>query len=253
MYYLVFGIIAIICICGLVGLRRGLFKTLFGFIALILSIVVTYVVNPYVTEYIIDNTEIYTEIESRVYKKIEDKMEAKVKASLEDAGVTTNLKEMTAEETAKLFEEEPDKATQMQYIDELNIPSSVKTSIIENNNDAVYESFGITSFYSYLAKYAARLILNALCFVAIFIVLRLIFLLIRIIISQVIDSNPVLAGVNRLGGFLLGIVWGFALIWIFMIIASFAFGSSYDSMIEGNQLLVLLDKNNLLMKLLMNI
>jgi hypothetical protein len=57
-----------------------------------------------------------------VYKKIEEKMEAKVKASLEDAGVTTNLKEMTAEETAKLFEEEPDKATQMQYIDELNIP-----------------------------------------------------------------------------------------------------------------------------------
>ena len=57
MYYLVFGIIAIICICGLVGLRRGLFKTLFGFIALILSIFVAYYVNPYVTDYVVENTE----------------------------------------------------------------------------------------------------------------------------------------------------------------------------------------------------
>ena len=57
MYYTTLCAIAIIVICGRIGLSRGLFKTLFGLLALVLSIAVTYYVSPYLGTYVIENTD----------------------------------------------------------------------------------------------------------------------------------------------------------------------------------------------------
>ena len=253
MYYLVFGIIAIICICGLVGLRRGLFKTLFGFIALILSIFVAYYVNPYVTDYVVEKTEFSAAAEEKIYRKLQKDMEKKMKQSLRDAGMTDDLEKKAKEETAKMMEEQPDKATQMQMIDTLDLPSSVKMSFIENNNDDTYARLGVDNFYRYMAKYGARLIVNIGCFLAVFIALRLVLLLISLIIRLMIESDPVLSGVNKLGGFLVGIAAGVIIIWIFMVIAGLFFGSAFDEMIEGNVMLEKFNETNIIQKILMNV
>lgn len=253
MYYIVFCVLAILLISAIVGLRRGLFKTLFGLLSLVLSIVAAYFINPYVSSYIINNTEIYLEIESRISEKIEEKVESQIQQSLEDAGVTTDLEDITSAETEKALTESPDKSTQIQMIDAMNLPNSVKTSFIENNNDDIYSSLNITGFYDYLAKYAARMVVNMLCYVVIFVLIRLVLLLISLIITSAMDGDAVLSGFNRFAGMLLGLGVGFIIIWIFMIIAGFAFGSAYDSMIEENQLLQMINDNNLLLRLIMSL
>ena len=78
----------------------------------------------------------------------------------------------------------------------------------------------------------------------------LIFLLIGVIITHVVEELPALSAANRFCGMLLGLAGGMVVIWIFMIVASFVFGAAYDSMIAQNEILALIDQNNLVLYLL---
>ena len=250
MYYVTIIALAIILICGLVGLWRGLFKTLFGLLALIISLGVTYYASPHVSDYIIENTEIDDYIESKIYGKLEAAMEKKVKESLENAGITKDIDALTKKETGNLMETDPDKATQVQMIDGLNVSDTIKSSFIENNNDAIYKSLGITGFYSYIARYAAVLITRIFSFVMTFIVLRLFLLLIAVIVNHLMDEVPGLSGFNRFSGFVLGLAGGVLIVWIVMTIGSLAFGSGYSDLIAKSDVLQKLDEYNILLHML---
>ena len=253
MYYIIICVAAILLISAGVGLKRGLFKAFFGLLALILSVVATYVASPYVSAFLIDNTNIDEKIESRIYDKIEDKTRKKVEESLKNAGVTKDVEALTDAETVEILSADPDKATQMQYISEMNLPESVKKVIIENNNDSIYDLLGIEGFYKYISNYVAVMIVNLLAFILTFIAVRLILFLIGLIIGRLIEDIPIVAFVNRVGGMVLGLGTGLILIWIFMIIAGFIFGAAYDEMIAENILLQKLDETNLIMRLLTNL
>lgn len=250
MYYIYFGIGAILLISAILGLKRGLLRTLFGLVALVASLAITFFVTPYVSDYLIKETVIEDKIEEKIYSKLEDAMKEKVKESLENAGVTTDLSKLTDEETQALLAEDPDKATQVQLIDGLDLPDVAKTSIIENNNDDMYSALGISSFYHFISRYAARQIVKVGTYVAVFILFRLVFLLIGVIITHVVEELPALSAANRFCGMLLGLAGGMVVIWIFMIVASFVFGAAYDSMIAQNEILTLIDQNNLVLYLL---
>jgi uncharacterized membrane protein required for colicin V production len=252
MYYITLCAIAIIVICGLIGLWRGLFKTFFGLLALVLSLAATYYVSPYVGNYVIENTEIDDYVESKIYDKLEKAVEKKVKESLENAGITKDLDEIAKQETSNLMGTDPDKATQVQMIDGLNVSDIVKTSFLENNNDEIYESLGITGFYRYIARYAAILITKVLSFVMTFVVLRLVLLLIYMIINHLMGEVPALSAVNRFSGFALGLAGGVVVVWILMTIGSFAFGSKYTGILTESIVLQKLDEYNVLLQLLKN-
>ncbi len=247
MYYIYFGIGAILLISGLVGLKRGLLKTLFGLIALVVSLAVTFFVTPYVSSYLIEETVVEKKIEEKIYNKLEDSMKEKVKESLENAGVTTDLSKLTEEETQALLSAEPDKATQVQVIDSLDLPDIAKTDFIENNNDEMYQALGITSFYRYISSYAARQIVKVGTYISVFILLRLIFILIGVIITHVVEELPALSAANRLCGMIFGLVSGMILIWMFMIVASFVFGASYDGMVAQSEILTMIDQHNVVL------
>ena len=250
MYYTTLCAIAIIVICGLIGLWRGLFKTLFGLLALVLSIAVTYYVSPYVGTYVIENTEIDDYIESKIYDKLESAEEKKVRESLENAGITNDLDAITKQETTSLMGTDPDKATQVQMIDGLNVSDIVKNSFLENNNDSIYESLGITGFYSYIARYAAILITRVLSFTLTFVLLRLVLLLVFMLVTHLMGEVPALSAINRFSGFALGLTGGVFIVWIIMTIGSFAFGSKYTGIVAESVVLQKLDEYNILLQLL---
>ncbi|MBO4863465.1 MAG: CvpA family protein [Eubacterium sp.] len=250
MYYIIFCILAILVLSALIGLKRGLFKTLFGFLALALSIGVTYFARPYVSAFIIEYTEVDDYIEEKIYKKIETDTQKNVAESLKDSGVTTDLSKLTLEETKYILENDPDKATQVAKIDGLNLPEYMKDLYIANNNDSVYEKIGVSTFYRYMAKYTAHLVVNAISFFATFIAIRLVLFLISLIIMKAMDEEPALSALDRFSGMLLGLAVGIGIVWIFMIIASLAFGSEFDEMIAGNRLIQLINDYNILLKVI---
>ena len=251
MFYIVFCVIAILVISAIVGLWRGLFRTLFGLIALVLSFVITYFLSPIVADYIIKNTELDDYIEEKIYTRIEASVENKVEDSLKNAGVKDGLDVLTAQETQNVLGTEPDKATQMQLIDEFNLPDVIRSSMIENNNEEVYNELGVKGFYEYVSSYSAKLIINAITFMGLFMVLRLLLLIVNLMLRKVIMSIPILAGVDRAGGLVLGLFAGVFVIWIFMVMAGLFFGAEYDGMIAESALLTKLDETNLIMRLIM--
>jgi uncharacterized membrane protein required for colicin V production len=235
---------------ALIGLKRGLFKTLFGFLALILSIGVTYFASPYMTKAIIEYTEIDDRIEERIYKKIETDTQKSVAQSLKDAGVTKDLSKLTQEETKYILENDPDKETQVKQIDSLNLPDNIRSLFIENNNENMYNAIGVTGFYRYIARYTARLVVNVIALVGSFVLIRLVLFLISFIISRAMEEDPVLSGMDRLAGMVLGLGVGIVMVWVFMIIAGVAFGSEFDKMITGNEILQKVNDTNLLLKVI---
>ena len=253
MYYIVFCIAAILLLSALIGLKRGLFKTLFGFLALVLSIGTTYIASPYVSAFIMENTDIDERIEDIIYEKIEKDTKKSVEESLKDAGIKKDLDKLSEEETKSLMENDPDKATQVQRIDSLNLPSHMKDLYIENNNDNIYSMLGVTGFYRYIAKYTSRLAVNAIGLIATFIALRLVLFLISLIIRKSMEADPVLSGADRFAGMILGLVAGIVVVWAFMIIAGLAFGSEFDSMIESSKIITFINNYNLLLKAITNI
>ena len=150
------------------------------------------------------------------------------------------------------MENNPDKATQVQRIDALNLPDYFKRLYIENNNDGVYDLLGVDNFYRYLARYTARLAINAIGLLATLLAARIILFLISLIIRKTMEEDPVLSGLDRFFGMVLGIAVGLVVVWIFMIIASIAFGNEFDAMIAENEILVKLNEYNLLLKVLTN-
>jgi len=250
MYYIYFGIGAILLISGILGLKRGLLKTLFGLVALVVSLAATFFVTPYVSSYLLEETVIEKAIEEKIYSKLEDVIKENVKESLENVGVTADLSKLTEEETQALLATEPDKATQVQVIDSLNLPDVAKTDFIENNNDEVYEMLGIDSFYRYISSYAARQIVKVGTYISVFILIRLLIAVIGIIILHVVEELPALSAANRFCGMIFGFATGMILIWVFMIVASFIFGSSYDGMIAQSEILTIIDQHNLIITLL---
>lgn len=253
MYYIIFCVIAILILSALIGLKRGLFKTLFGFLAVILALGATYFVSPYVSSFIVENTEIDEYVEQKVYKKIETDTQKNVAESLKNSGVTTDLSKLTKEETKFLMENDPDKATQVQRLDSLNLPDYIRKLYIENNNDDVYKLLGVKSFYKYISQYTARLVVNVISLAVTFLAIRLVLLVISLIIRKTMEEEPILSGIDRFFGMILGLAVGLVVVWIFMIIASIAFGSEYDTMIGGNEILIKLNEYNLLLRILTNI
>ncbi len=253
MYYLIFCILAILIMSALIGLKRGLFKTLFGFLAIILSLGVTYFASPIISGYIVEKTEIDDRIEDTIYKKIERDTQKSVAQSLKDAGVTKDLNKLTKEETLFILENDPDKETQIKNIDTLNLPENIKKLYINNNNDDIYDALGVTSFYRYMARYTARLIVNVISLAGTFVLIRLVLFLISFIITKTMDESPVLSGMDRLAGMVLGLGVGVVIVWVFMIIAGIAFGSDFDKMVSGNEILQKVNDTNLLLKLITGI
>ena len=76
-------------------------------------------------------------------------------------------------------------------------------------------------------------------------------MIIYLFMRKMIMSIPVLAGIDRVGGMLLGLAAGLFVIWIFMILASLFFGAEYDTMIADSVLLTKLDESNMIMRLIM--
>ena len=139
----------------------------------------------------------------------------------------------------------------MQLIEDYNLPSVIKNSMIANNNEEMYSELGATGFYKYVSAYITRLVVSACTFVVLLLLLRLLFVIVYLFMKKLIMSIPILAGVDRVGGMIFGLCAGIFVIWIFMIFASLFFGAEYDTMIADSTLLTKLDETNLIMRLIM--
>ncbi len=144
------------------------------------------------------------------------------------------------------------KTEQVLMIENMNLPQNIKEMILENNNSEAYHLLEVTGFHEYIGAYLAEMIINTLAYLIAFVV---VWTAIRAVLLalDVVTMLPVLHGINKLAGGILGIAEGIVLVWIgFLLVTVLCngeLGQQFFQLISENRFLSLLYDNNVIMKI----
>lgn len=144
------------------------------------------------------------------------------------------------------------KIEQTELIEHLPIPEALRDLLLDYNNDEGYRSLGVTSFADYLVHFLATVLLNVIAFVAAVILVQ-IFLHLVIGALDILAHIPLIGGVNRLLGLVLGLVQALFFLWLFFLILSMTsatqWGLQVMDMVQSSQALSALYDSNLFLEI----
>ncbi len=229
MNWLTIIVILFFIINVIIGFKKGLLKSIVTIGGLILALYL----SSYGYNFIARGLNSITNIEDKISQNIVDAME-------------TNTQE-----------EINTKAQQIDAIEGINVPDSIRTAILDNNNRDIYEGLGVTDFYEYIAHYIAHIIINAVSYI---VTVLIIFIIIMIIFKgtiEFIDELPVINGLDKMGGILLGLIRAVLDVWLFCIIITIIGNSKLGEIIfeqiSQSSFLSYIYNNNLLLDLITDI
>lgn len=224
-------ILLILLLFALKGYRKGFIRTLVSMCSFLIAAVLVYFATPYVSDFLKENTPIYNYVEEKC----------------QEAFAMDELPE---------GEDQPGKLLQTQIIEGLELPEALEKQLLQNNNKAGYEKLAVDSFAKYVSGYMANLILNLITYVAAFLIV-MILLRAVVLALDAIAQMPVLRGINRFLGLLLGSLQGLIIIWLIFlgitIFSSTEGGKQMMSMIYESPVLSFLYDTNLFLKNVMKL
>ena len=167
------------------GYRRGLIKELVSLVCVFLSMAIVWLINTYVNEFILENTSIYEKVQE-------------------------SCREFVGEEYSTWT---GSGESQTEFINEMNLPELLRNGLVQNNNSDSYQYLAVTTFSDYIAQYLARMAVNGISFL---ISLLMSTIMVRSItwMLNLVTRLPVLHGMNKVAGALLGAVKFLIVIWI---------------------------------------
>lgn len=219
----------IIAVAGIVlfnvfdGFRRGFIKKSVAVLSLVLTLAFVTWLTPIITGFLTDYTPLY------------DNLQKKCTEAFTDTDFNEN-----------------EKTDQALAIEEMHLPDNIKEMLLENNNHEAYDLLEVTGFYEYVGAYLAKMIINTaaylLSFVIVWTALRVITMAL-----DIVAMLPLLHGINKLAGGVLGAAEGIVLVWIaFLLVTAFcsgAVGQQFFEMISESRFLLFLYENNVIMKI----
>lgn len=218
-------------IMAIVGIKKGFLRMLYSISALIISLILTIVLYSQVADIICENTQ----FDEFLYEKYTSYIEEKNTQETDDPSFIIKMAESvsidTENETFKTIEKLVEEGT-------------------EGASAAVNE---ITSEISHaLALKLVTMTINVVAFILTLLIIGIILLIILNII-KVIEKIPVIKGMNRFLGFVLGAGMGLIIIWIafafITVLAATSFGNECLKCISESQLLTWIYKVNIFTKL----
>ena len=138
----------------------------------------------------------------------------------------------------------------------MTLPGFVKSSIEENNTSEVYQYLAVNTFTEYVSEYLAQSVVNGIAFVVSFLLATI---LIRVITYalDLISKLPLINGVNKIAGAVLGIVKAVLFVWIAFLILTILcnteVGKAGLELIERDPLLSFLYDADIFVRIFMSI
>jgi uncharacterized membrane protein required for colicin V production len=210
------------------GLRKGLISSVFSVFALFAAMALAAYGGPYAAKFL-RTTAVY----STVYDTVETNISEKL---------TIEMPTQTGE--------------QIEAINQLPVPESIKKGLIENNNADIYQALGIDSFTAYMSDYISMLVINAIAYLLVFILAFIILKIICCMLNGLMEL-PILRGMNRLGGAIFGFCNSIMTIWLLFIVltacSATTWGTQIMAQINDSQILTMMYDHNYLMNIIENI
>lgn len=198
-------------------------------VSLVLSLCVVWLINPAVTSLVKDYTPFYDQVRDYCKEGMEEKLAPGIQIGRE---------------------------AQKELIDQMPLPEDMKEGLAANNNSEVYQLLSADSFTDYVADYVATSLTNGIGFLISFAVS---FAALKILVCTlgVMGNLPVLRGINRGAGAVIGLAKGLVAVWILGLVATVLCntqaGSMCMEMIEKDVLLSFLYEWDLFVKIYANI
>ena len=217
----------------LYGHYRGFVRLAVSAVSLVLSLGVVHFGAPSVANLLRSNEAVYQAVEDSVTKFIQKDDEAENEAV--DAAPPS---------------------VQRSIIEEMELPEQLKDALLENNNSEVYEALGVSSFTHYVSRYLANSLINIISF---FLLFAAVFGGLRVlsVSLNVVSRLPIISGLNRLAGAVLGGAEGIFFVWIAALLITLfsatAIGEIFLNQIESNIWLTWLYDHNMLGSILMGV
>ena len=202
-------LIVVLFVCAVVGLRRGLIRTVYGFVSFAAAVFVSLALYAPITRFL-RMTPLYTFL---------------------SRGIADALN----------LEERAGYAVQAgrSLIDVLPLHDFIKETLHINNNEGMHTMLNVTTIQEFIAAFFANLILVAVSLVLIF-VLALLVLSFFGKALDVVGRLPVISTFNDVGGLLLGFVFGATIVVTSLFVLSLMFGSGTNervsNMLDGSML-----------------
>lgn len=213
------AVIAIILISISQGYRRGLSLLIYQAVALILTIILVITLCKPVTNFVIENTGLDEFISGHIENVLEstfDNISTGELIELEDS----NMSEAIAEKINSYITEAKDKA--------------------EENITA------------YVASNLSHFVVSGLVVLGLAIVIRLASMFIRVAVS-ILASLPIIKTFDRTGGFVFGLIRGFAIVYLILavisLISPLMADASLTGMIKNSNICANLYNNNILLNI----
>ena len=222
------SVIAGVYLLGMVlyGHHRGFIRLVVSIFAMILSLTVVRVSLPAVTTYLKENTTLQQTVTQNIVKA---------------AGL--------GQEQSSVEEISDKPSAQRAIIENLNLPSTIKSALIENNNSEIYQLMGVQAFTEYVGNYLADTIINSAGFVLLF---AAVYIASKLVIRwlDIIARLPIISGINKLAGAIAGGLEGLLFLWLACLLVTAFSGTEWGMMItrqiESSQWLSFLYSHNLL-------
>lgn len=223
------AVIVFLIIFMVIGFYRGFLRVVLTTFSLVITLVLVGIISPKAADYLENGTVIGPRIQNSIELYVVDNM-----ASF--SGTASSAEE--------------------KFIDSLPITASMKADLKSRNTLGNYVDSGVNSFAGFMSVNLTTLIIKVLCYVIIFI---LVFLIIRLILrlSNLFNHIPVLGGINRILGAVLGLAEGVLVLWVIclivMMLSATQIGISCQQVIAGSQVLRYIYEHNYIMNLVNSI
>ena len=229
-------------------------KMLYKVAAFVLALVLAHFLMPVVAGAITEHTQlddrIRARVESEIKRTVEEKVRERVNAELSSypQELADQMKDQAIREyTDRAMSEELDRNTQIEVLKSLKLPEFARTALIENNNDGAKAKMGVEHFYEYVSAYAAKTAVNAVAYVATWLItciaLWVLFFLIIVAVKL-----PVIHTVDKFGGMVAGAAMGVLVVWALLAVASLlpdrGFLEFVNAEVEGSAFLSALNQYN---------
>ena len=221
---------AIFLISIIVGYIRGFLKIAVSLAITVASIFLVMAISPHISGWLQESTA----IEETVKNKLEGMIE---------------LPEGVDAQT--LSSVEIPREQQISLIEGAGLPSMIRDMLLENNNNEAYEALGVTNFVDYIGAYITKVIADILSFLIAWIIVTIIARILMGVIG-IIDKLPVIGGLNKIAGAVVGAGIALIIVWILFILVTLLYnttvGQACMTDIAASQILTKLYDGNVLMK-----
>lgn len=205
------------------GYRKGFIRKTVSAVSLILTLVLVTYLTPQITSFLQEHTSVYANLQEKCSEMFLDEDY--------DANVKTD---------------------QVLLIEHMELPENIKEMLLENNNTEAYDLLAVTGFYDYVGAYLANMILDTLAYLITFV---LVFAGMKILLAalDIVTMLPILHGINKLAGGVLGMALGVLQVWLVFLLVSVLcsgdLGKMFFQLISENQFLMFLYEHNLIMNI----